>query len=384
MLKFFREKKFQKLLMGSLAVITVLGFVLSGVLIGEDDKKTSGSLAKFEKRTISVQEYLDSYRAVQRQASMMYGEKLSEVRDRINFKSEAWDRLLLLEYAKKRQIRATDSEVVDWITKQTGFQKDGKFDDTFYQMYIERGLRSTPRQFEEETRQMLTISKVQDRLRQELKLTDDKLKELYKEERAEKDLVYGLVTFESLASQAPAVGDEDVQKLYDLVKDRLTDPATGKPLTLDEAKEEVKKKVSEGKLSELALQKMNAARAKIKSPADFEAVLQAEGITVDKIEKYTKGTYPAGIYPSENLQRAVEKLKEGEVSEVFGTPKGAMIVKVTAVRAADDKKFDEEKKSFQERVESEKGREGLEKALDEMRGKLSLNVDLMKELFPAD
>ena len=383
MLKLFREKKTQKILMGSLAIVTILGFVISGVLIGGDDNNALSSLAKFEKRKINVQEYLDNYRAVQRQANMMYGDKLKEMQGRINFKSEAWDRLLLLEYAKKHNIRAGDSEVIEWVTRQTTFQKDGKFDDTFYKLYIERGLRSTPRQFEEETRQMLTIGKIQDRIKAGLNLTEEALKEFYRSEAAERDLVYGLVASENFTAQVE-VTDADIQKLYDIVKDKLTNPQTGKTLTLDEAKEEVKGKVRASKTGEMALKRLNEVKAKITGPADFENVLRAEGITSEKLEKYKKGTYPAGIWPSENLQNAVEKLKVNDISDVFDVPKGAMIVKVTAVRNFDEKKFEEEKKTFREKMESEKGREQMEKSLEEMRGKLTLNVDLMKELFPAD
>ncbi len=369
--------------MGSLAVVTILGFVISGVLIGGDEEKALSSLAKFEKRKINVQEYLDHYRAVQRQANMMYGDKLKEMQGRINYKSEAWDRLLLLEYAKKQNIRASDSEIVGWITKQTGFQKDGKFDDSFYKMYVERGLRSTPRQFEEETRQMLTIGKIQDRIMSGLKLTDADLKELYKSEAAERDLVYGLVPSESFASQVE-VTDADVEKLYDIVKDKLTDPQTGKTLTLDEAKDEVRNKARAGKTGEMAIKRLVEVKAKIANPTDFENVLKAEGITSEKLEKYKKGTYPAGIWPSENLQNAVAKLGVDGISEVFEVPKGAMIVKVTDLRDFDEKKFEEEKTAFREKMESEKGREQMEKTLEEMRGKLTLNVELMKELFPAD
>ena len=384
MLKFFRERKTQKILMGSLAVMVVAGFVVSIVVVGKDDKKSgASSLAKYEKRNVSIQEFLNNYKAVQRQAEMMYGDKMKDMRSRINFKSEAWDRLLLLEYAKKNHIRAADSEVVDWVTKQTGFQKDGKFDDTFYKMYIERGLRSTPRELEEETREMLTIGKIQDRIRESLKLTDESLKEQYKAENTEKDLLYALVASDTFDSQVN-VTDEEVQKLYDITKDKLTDPVTGKPLTLDEAKEEVKKKVRAGATGELALKKLKEVKAKITDPAKFEDILKTEGIAVEKLEKYKKGTYPAGIWPSENLQKAVENLAAGGVSDVFDVPKGAMMVKVTAAHEFDEKKFEEGKKDFKEHVEQQKSREQLDKLLDEMRGKLTLNVDLMKELFPAD
>ncbi len=384
MLKLLRDKGVKKKIYMGLAVAVVASFVVSGLLVSQDEGKSSASLAKFENRRITVTEYLDSYRAVQRQASFMYGDKLNEIRSRINFKNEAWDRLLLLEYAKKQRVRAGDSEVVDWITRQEGFKRDGKFDDAFYRLYVERALKTSPRQFEEEIRQMLTLGQVQLQLEAgDAALTDDKLKELYAAERTEKDLAYGLLPFETFDAQVP-VADEAVQKLYDMVKDKLTDEKTGQPLTLEQAKEEVKRKIRLGSTTELALKRLGEVKEKIKSPEDFETILKAEGITVEKLAKYKKGTYPAGIWPSENLQNAVANLDQGEISAVFDVPKGAMIAKVETVHPLDEKKFEEEKKTFQEEVSSRKGREKMEGTLAELRQKLSLNVELMKELFPAD
>lgn len=385
MLKLLRDKGIQKKIYYGLTVAVVLTFVVSGVLVSQDDGKASSSLAKFENRKISVGEYLNSYKAVQRQASMMYGDRLNEMRERLNFKSEAWDRLLLLEYARKHGIRAGDGDVVEWITRQEAFKSDGKFDDKLYRMYAERALRSTPRQFEEEIRQMLTLGKVQEKLKEGLNLPDEDVKKAYLEENTEKDLLYGLLPLETFLAEALAgVSDEQVKQLEDVVKNKLTDEKTGETLTEEQVKEEIKKKTAQGKASELALKKMNELREKIRSPADFETVLKAGGVTPEKADKYKKGVYPAGIWPSENLYNAVQLLKPDEISPVFSVPKGAMIAKVTAVYAPDEKKFEEGKKNFREQMESQKSAEKLSQVLDEMREKLSLNLELMKELFPVE
>lgn len=384
MLKFLRHKGIQKRIYMGLAIAVVLTFVVSGVLISRDDPKAMSSLAKLNNHKISVQEYLASYQAVQRQAGWMYGDRLNEMRSRINFKGEAWDRILLLDYAKKEKVRVLDEEVVDWIRKQGGFQKDGKFNDEFYQMYVERGLRTTPRQFEEEVRQMLAIGKVQKKVQESVDLSDERLKELYKQERLEKDLVYGLLETAAFEAQVPDVKDTEVSKLYETVKDTLKDEKDGHPLTLEEAKERLTREIREGEARTLAVKKMGEVKAKIQSPADFETVLKAENIEPARIEKYKKGTYPSGIWPSENLQKAVEKLDKDGVSDVFDVPKGAMIVKVTATHEFDEKKFEEEKKDFREQMASQQGREKMEALLEGLRDKLSLNLELMKELFPAD
>ena len=384
MLKFLRTRGIQKKIFIGLTVAVVLSFVVSGLLVSQDGGKATSALAQFEKHSISVQEYLASYKAVQRQAGMMYGDKLNELRSQINFKGEAWDRLLVLEYAKKQGIRAGDKDVVKWITKQEGFWKDGKFDDSLYKMYVERALRTTPRQFEEEIRQMLTLAKVQDKIRQELDLPDAELKQQYMEENAERDLVYGLVPLGSPQKEAEKPLDTEIDKLAQSLEGKLTDEKTGAILTPEEIKTELDQKAHQTKALPVAVEKLTSAKAKILDPDDFETVLKAEGVTVEKLDKYKKGTYPAGIWPSENLQKAVEKLKPGEVSEVFDVPKGAMIVKVTAAREADEKKFEEEKGSYKDRVADGKSREKFEEILKEMREKLSLNLELMKELFPAD
>lgn len=386
MLKLLRDKGIKKKIYIALAVAVVASFVVSGILIGTDDARTGAALAKFENRKITISEFLSNYRAVQRQAAFMYGDKLNEVRSRIDFKAEAWDRLLLLEYAKKHGIRATDSEVVDWITRQEGFRRGGRFDDAYYRQYVERAQRMTARQFEEEIRQMLTLGKVQLALEgsDAAGLSDEKLKELYLSENTEKDLVYGLVTAESMASQVPDPAAEETSKLFEMVKDKLTDPKTGKPLTPEEALEEIKSKMKASKTQELALAKLGGAMAKVKAPGDFESVLKAEGVTVERLAKYKKGIYPAGVWPSENLQNAVAPLGKDGISGVFDTPRGAMAVKVENVYPADEKKFEEEKAAFREKIESRSGRTKIEAALTELRSKLSLNVELMRELFPAE
>ena len=118
MLKALRHKGTQKKIYVVLAVVVISGFAVSGLLISHDDKNSSAALATIDKRKITVQEYLSSYRAVQRQASFMYGDKLNELKNRINFKGEAWDRLLLLDYAKKQKIQASDADYLKGMIRR--------------------------------------------------------------------------------------------------------------------------------------------------------------------------------------------------------------------------------------------------------------------------
>ena len=94
--------------------------------------------------------------------------------------------------------------------------------------------------------------------------------------------------------------------------------------------------------------------------------------------------YPSGIWPSENLEKFALPLKAGEISEPFDIPKGAMIVKVTTVHGFDEKKFEGDKEAFKAEISTKTQQEELDKLLEKLREKLSLNLELLKDIFPAD
>ncbi len=148
--------------------------------MGREDK--SSFLGTIENKKISVKQYLDSYKATQHQAMFLYGPQFENLRSLINFKGEAWDRLLLLDYAKKEKIRADDREVVDWLSGQPLFANRGYFDVNLYKRYVNTAMHASTRDFEEEIRQILIISKIRDRLRSKIHFTDEELKSLYAKE----------------------------------------------------------------------------------------------------------------------------------------------------------------------------------------------------------
>lgn len=167
MLKFLRNKQNQKRVYWILAIVILPPFLLWGVVVQQEEKGLS-ALGTLEGHRVSAGDYLKSYHAVQHQALLLYGEQYKQIQSFINFKGEAWDRLLLLNYAKKKKISASDREVVDWLTKQPGFSSEkGEFDADFYKLYVDRFLKTDTRAFEEEVRQFLTIRKISRRFKTE-------------------------------------------------------------------------------------------------------------------------------------------------------------------------------------------------------------------------
>ena len=369
MLKALRHKGTQKNIFIGLTIAVILGFAVSMIVISHDDRKTSVALATIGKRKISVQEYLNNYRAVQHQAEWMYGDSFNELRNRIDFKGEAWDRILLLDHAKKENLRVGDSEVVQWVTSQPVFKHKDRFDDKYYEMYVTRALRTSPREFEEEIRQMLTIRKLNEKMKNPATPTEEKIKERYAKERGENSILYAVLPWENFKDQA-LVDDKEAQQL----SQALDEP---------DAKEKLKALMIQKKATELALGHLKDLKEKMKT-ADFETVLKEDKLDVVPLEKYRSGVYPTGIYPSDNLEKAVSTLKEGDVSDAFEIPKGAMIVKLIKTLPLDEKKFAEEKEAFKKSITAKEDSDAMKALLEKLRKDLVMNLKVLKEIFPSD
>ena len=490
MLKFLRNKHTQKKIYIVLALLVIPSFFIFGInlssptrknaeipsvgsVIREIKIKKSHTLGAIDNKKFSIEEYLNSYKAVKNEVALMYGQKSKDLESRINYKGEAWDRILLLYHAKQKNIRAADAEVVQWITSQPAFQNHGQFDDNIYKLYVNSYLHSSARVFEEEIRDFLTIQKIVDQMRSKVVVKDDELKTLYNQQNGQRDLLYGVLPWESQKSNIK-VTDDDLKSIYPLVKDKLTDPErvkisylfvplenkeplkaifdekdmtldalskkyslpvkeTGffskneavpeiglsqdvlfasfslplnqesdwfqldkgsykikvtdkkaeRPLNLEEAKEELTKVLTKEKATQNAAVKINEARKKMQS-SDLEPILKELGIEAKRAEKYKKGDYLPEMGPSENTEKVITQLKEGEVSEVFVTPNGAAILKIVKDSAIDDKKFEAEKETFKEKVLREKSSNEVRKLLDGLREKLKIDIETMKKLFASE
>lgn len=183
MLKFLRNKKVQKNIYLALAILIIPPFVIWGVFMDPSEKNSA--LGSIGPRQISTQQYLASYKAVQHQLIFLYGPQFESLKSLVNFKGEAWDRILLLDYAKRERIHTRDEEVVDWLSMQPLFSNRGRFDVSFYKRYVGNALRTDARNFEEEVRQILTIAKIRERLRSQVHFTGVELKDLYVKEHPE-------------------------------------------------------------------------------------------------------------------------------------------------------------------------------------------------------
>ncbi len=383
MLKFLRKSSNKKKIFLLLAIAIIPPFLFWGISLSDKEGESPSTLGMIDNNAFSLKEYLASYKAVQHGIQMRYGERAGDVSSFINIKGEAWDRLLLLHYAKKAKIKVSDREVVEWVAKQPVFVNQGKFDVAIYKLYVERLFRMNTREFEEEIRQFLTIDKVRDQVKSRISVGDDELKSLFDRENGERDVVYGILSW-TTQKESVSVSDEELQKIYPILKNQLINPETKKALTFEEAREDLRKVMMKDKASELAAKRLNEIKTKIANPDDFEKILEAEGIELKTMDKFTKGSELPEIGLSENAEILISRLKEGEISEPFPVPTGAALLKVKKDRPASAEAFEKEKETFREKALQEKTGEELRKVLDGLRKRLKVNLDTMKKIFQTE
>ena len=176
MLKVLRHKKTAKKIWIGLALIIIPAFTLWGFGGAFRSREESKPLGKIFGHPVSNLELRDSVSAVTTTAIMQYGDKFPEVEKNLNLEAQAWERLILLYEAKRRGIRASDQEVIREIESLPYFQYKGGFDNRIYNQTLQYVFRLKARDFEEQVRASLILSKLYKQITDSPKL-DDKGKE---------------------------------------------------------------------------------------------------------------------------------------------------------------------------------------------------------------
>jgi peptidyl-prolyl cis-trans isomerase D len=134
----------------------------------------------------------------------------------------AWDRLILLNEAQKRNIQATDQEVVAAIATIPFFQKGGQFDQALYEEIVQNQgvFNRTTHEFEEGVRKQIIINKLFDAVAPEITLNDAELKKEYQKRNEKITLQYVLFSASDLAKNAKA-NDDEIKTFYDQHKEEF-------------------------------------------------------------------------------------------------------------------------------------------------------------------
>ena len=146
--------------------ISVIALVSAG-MVGWNPSSFSLSgdqVAKVGKIKISQQEFINAYQRVFNEYNQMLGGNLDQLEaKKFGLDKRALNQLVqraqLQSLAKDLGLRLEDSEVVDTITKDSNFQRDGRFDDELYRQLL-RDNHLSVKFFEESVRDSLLVDKL--------------------------------------------------------------------------------------------------------------------------------------------------------------------------------------------------------------------------------
>ena len=222
----FMRRRVQSFWTKVLFSIIVLVFVFWGVDSFDDNAQVQ-AVATVDQDPISLKEFQRAYRNVQSHYQELYKERFTpELMQQLNLRQQTLDQLidakLLAREARRIGFRASDQEVRDDIAAYPAFQGYGSFSSDRYRRVL-RYLRMTPREFEQQQRDRLVITKLQKFIDASARATDHEVEELFHFEQEQIDLAFIKIASVDLVDTV-TVDEQQVKDFYDTNKESFREP----------------------------------------------------------------------------------------------------------------------------------------------------------------
>ncbi|MBN1445714.1 MAG: SurA N-terminal domain-containing protein [Candidatus Omnitrophica bacterium] len=167
-MKFFRKKKNMKIILWTIAILIIPGFLIWGVGVGGGDKGRYYA-AVVNREPITLREYHMSLGEVEGKYREIFGEKAAELFKNMNIEHGVLESMIrdriLIQQAKRRRIRVFDSEIVDVIKSEPVFlDEKGRFDEAKYRQIISGYPTEELRKIEDELRVKIMTEKLKELL----------------------------------------------------------------------------------------------------------------------------------------------------------------------------------------------------------------------------
>jgi peptidyl-prolyl cis-trans isomerase D len=364
--------------------------------------------------------YADFQREYQKLADMYrqrFGQVLTdEMLKSLNLKQQALDNLvnqaIVLRKAKEMNVEVTDEDVKAMILAYKGFQQNDAFNQRIYEQTL-RMNKMTPDEFEEIQRKTLIMLRVEDLIRDTVKVSDQEVNEIYRMQNEKIDLDFiqispkavigGIKTtpadleaylkahegefrvpeqvqLKYLAflgqdyASASKISDAEVTDYYERHKDQWTKDKKVQPLS------EVKDKI----LADMRLiNGMYAAADEAKKAHDI--IYQNENFDAYTAEKklpvHTTGLFRVTDPPPEfraigDFQKIVSSLQQNEISRVLPAEKGYYVIIVAARKAPYLPALREIEPEVERRYRSEEAKRQTQKLAEGLLARLKKGENL--------
>jgi peptidyl-prolyl cis-trans isomerase D len=357
-------------------------------------------MIKVNKSTVSTAEYHKYYTQLTDYYKKIYQVELTpDLIEKLGIKQQLTDNLinelLLLETAEKADLMVSESELKKTIEEIPGFQKNGKFDDQAYQWLLNQQ-KITPKEFENDQRKALMLSRIRDLVIDGVKYSEKELQDKFIWENEKVDLEFAEIDPEKFFNVGEPK-EEEIKAYYDMHKEEFRVPEKIKisylkfspedfgnklsvsPEEIDEYYKNFSEEfweprkvharhilinVNQGAKDEdkkEAKKKAEEVLSLIKGGKPFElmALMYSQDQATAK-EGGDLGFLPRGQMIKE-FDNVAFDLKPGEVSGVVETKFGFHIIKVEETKEERTKPLEEAKEEIREKLIREKTQDFIKK-----------------------
>ncbi|MBI5149400.1 MAG: SurA N-terminal domain-containing protein [Candidatus Omnitrophica bacterium] len=338
MLKLLRKKGVSKKILWFIAIIIVLSFGVFGsayLLVGKQQADDAGTLYG---RKVPLKEFQKAYQAVYIEAFIKFGDKLNELSRFLNLEAEAWDRLILLREAQKRNIKINDEEVVQTISEYPFFQRDGHFDDLLYKDVLHYALRISQRNFEENVRDKLKFVVLFQQITASVKVSEQEILDVFKRENEKVQVSYVLIMPDQFIKDVAAQEDE-AKNYYARNKNAFLVPPTINVEYISLDFPDPKPEPAQGETTDAAATPPEDPKKSVQEKAEkiFQDLLVNPDMQATA-PKYNVEVKTSGFFSQEEpnlslgwsyeLLNKIFQMAENAVNEPFETPRGMLIAKI--------------------------------------------------------
>ncbi len=352
MLKQLRKKGIAKKVLWFVAVIVILSFGVFGTANYMDGQTGPRYAGKIFGRTVSLDQFQKSFLHTRNQSILRYGENFEKISQFLNLEAETWDRLILLEEAKKRRIKITDQEVIDKIQDFDFFKNNGKFDPAIYGKIVRYVFRCEPRDFEEGIRETLIFAKLFDKETLSANLSDEDIESAYQKQYEQAQVSYVLFLSDDYKKDA-AVNPEEAQKYFNEHHDEFRFPMA---INVEYVNLDYSSNAQAKEKSDVALKAQNIFQ-EAQASGDLKKAGEQFGATVKESGFFNMDQPDLKIgLPFEALQTAFD-LELHQIAEPIETSQGYVLLKVKEKKDSYIPNFQEAAQKVNDTLADKKARE---------------------------
>lgn len=159
-----------------------------------------------------------------------------------------------------------------------------------------------------------------------------------------------------------------LDKYYYLI--RLKEKKEAYVPEFEKVKDKAKERLIKNESEKIAKTKAEECLKKLKTDpksVDFAADAKEYGLKTGSTPLFKFGSYIEGVGASDNFWLAAKELKENEISEIIAAQTGFYIIRLKSRVAVDEKKFENEKKEFSQKLLEQRKQEHFAKFTEELR-----------------